>query len=493
MAQVSVIGSGFAGLASACFAAKEGHSVTIFEKNELIGGRARVLRDSGFTFDMGPSWYWMPDVFDRFFAHFGKKTSDYYKLVQLDPGFQMIFGQEETLIIPKDKEALYAEFEKIEPGGANNLKKYLADATYKYDVGMGKMVYNPSFSWLEYATWDVVKSAAKLNMFSSVSTHVRKYFKDKRLIALMEFPSLFLGAVANQIPALYSLMNHAALTQGTWYPMGGMAEIIKAMEQLALSLGVEIKTNCNVTQIRTDGRQVTGLLTSIGDYDTDGVIAAADYNHVEQKLLSNADRNYAAGYWEKKTFAPSSLIFYLGVNKKIKRLIHHNLFFDTSLDQHAHEIYKQPQWPTAPLFYVCCPSKTDPSVAPENMDNLFILMPLAPGIEDTQQLRKKYFDIIIGRMEKLCNEPIEPFITYSKGYCISDFITDYNAYKGNAYGLANTLNQTAVLKPALNNKKISNLFYAGQLTVPGPGVPPALISGQLAAEQLMKNLKTSDR
>ncbi len=469
--------------------AKAGHDVTVFEKNDTVGGRARVFSEEGFTFDMGPSWYWMPDIFEQFFSEFGKQPSDYYDLVKLDPGFQMIFNESEALKIPASYEELCAEFEQIEPGSTASLNKFLEEAKYKYDVGMRKMVYKPSFSWLEFASVEVITGAARLQMFKSMRSHVRSYFKDPRLIALMEFPVLFLGAMAQDIPALYSMMNYAALSMGTFYPMGGMVEIINAMQKLALELGVKFKTGSEIKKINVADNIASSIDMANGEESTDAIIATGDYHHIEQKLLNKEYRNYDEAYWDKKTFAPSSLIFYLGVKKKIKRLIHHNLFFDTSLDDHAQEIYDHPQWPSKPLFYVCCPSKTDASVAPAGMENLFILMPIAPGLEDTEELREKYFNIIIKRLEHLCGDSIADHIIYRKNYCINDFVNDYNAYKGNAYGLANTLRQTAVLKPTLRNKKVKNLFYAGQLTVPGPGVPPSLISGQLAAEQLIKKLK----
>ena len=491
MAKISIIGSGFAGLSAACFMAKAGNEVTVFEKNDTIGGRARAFTANGFTFDMGPSWYWMPDIFEQFFENFGKKPSDYYNLKQLDPGFQMVFSKEDALKIPANYDSLCSAFESIEKGSSQKLTKFLEEAKHKYDVGMKKMVYKPSFSWMEFANYEVISGAAKLQMFKSVSAHVRGYFKDPRIVALMEFPVLFLGAMASDIPALYSMMNYAALSLGTWYPMGGMVEIVKAMESMAKELGVEFKTSTEIQKIVVDNNKVSSLMTNRGSFFTDGVIAAGDYNHIEQQLLEKQYRNYDDTYWEAKTFAPSSLIFYLGVNKRIGKLIHHSLFFDTSLDDHAREIYDTPRWPSKPLFYVCCPSKTDPSVAPEGMENLFILMPLAVGLEDTPELREKYFKVIMSRLEHLCGESIEDHIVYNKNYCIKDFVNDYNAYKGNAYGLANTLRQTAVLKPSLKNKKVKNLFYAGQLTVPGPGVPPSLISGQLAAEQLIKTLKTT--
>ena len=487
--KISVIGGGFAGLSAACFLAKAGNEVTIFEKNDTIGGRARTFIAEGFTFDMGPSWYWMPDVMERFFGHFGKTPADYYRLVQLDPGFQVIFGKDEALSIPVDRGALDREFEVIEKGSAAQLELFLIEARFKYEVGMGKMVYKPSFSWLEFADYQVIRSATRLQLFQSVRTHVQRYFRDPRLVALMEFPSLFLGAMADKIPALYSMMNYAALSLGTWYPMGGMGEIIKAMEQVAKELGVTFTTDAEVSKINVDNNKAVSVQTTEGLFLTDGVIASGDYHHIEQKLLGKEYRNYDESYWDQRTLAPSSLIFYIGLNKKVEKLLHHNLCFDQSLDIHAAEIYEQPQWPSKPLFYVCCPSKTDEAVAPPGMENLFILMPLAAGINDTPVLREQYFRVIIKRLEHLCGEPLEEHVVYRKNYCINDFVNDYHAYKGNAYGLANTLRQTAVLKPSLKNKKINNLFYAGQLTVPGPGVPPSLISGQLAAEQLIKALK----
>ena len=489
MQNISIIGSGFSGLSAACFMAKQGHDVTVFEKNDSIGGRARSFREAGFMFDMGPSWYWMPDIFEQFFANFNKQPEDYYDLVQLDPGFQIIFKKGDVLTIPASLEGIYEVFETIEKGSAAKLKQFLAEGAYKYNTGMKQLVYKPSFSWLEFANYEIISGAAKLDMFRSVSTHVHSFFKDERLIALMEFPVLFLGAMAKNIPALYSLMNYAALSMGTWYPMGGMKEIINGMETLAASMGVKFETGCEVQKINVQSGKANSIETNKGNFKTDGVIATGDYHHIEQQLLDKQYRNYDEKYWDKKTFAPSCLIFYVGVNKKIKNLIHHNLFFDASMDTHSKDIYEQPQWPVDPLFYACCPSKTDSTVAPEGMENLFLLIPIAPGLKDTEEIRESYFKKIITRMEQHSNDTILDHIIYKKSYCVNDFINDYNAYKGNAYGLANTLRQTAVLKPTLRNKKVKNMFYAGQLTVPGPGVPPALISGQVAAEQLIKHFK----
>lgn len=492
MSKVSVIGSGFSGLASACFAAKAGHEVTVFEKNEQIGGRARAFSAEGFMYDMGPSWYWMPDVFDKFFEQFGKKTADYYDLKKLDPGFQIIYGPDDILKIPADTNELYDIFEQIEKGSAEKLKTFLKEAELKYNVGMQQLVYKPAYSWMEFATLDVLKGVTQLNIFSSVSSYVRKSFKDHRLVSLLEFPVLFLGAMPHKIPALYTLMNYAALAQGTFYPIGGMTKIIEGMHDLALELGVTFNTNTPIEKISVSNKKVSALQSPKGSHPTDVLIASADYHHVEQQLLDAEFRNYEESYWDKKTFAPSCLIYYIGVNKKIKNLLHHNLYFDTDFEKHSQEIYQNPQWPSDPLFYVCCPSKTDDSVAPEGMENLFILVPIATGLKEGTEERKLYFDKLIKRIEAHTGEQFADHIVYQKSYCVDDFIKDYNAYKGNAYGLANTLMQTAVLKPTMRNKKLANMFYTGQLTVPGPGVPPSLISGQIVAEQINLYLKKSN-
>jgi phytoene desaturase len=481
MKRLAVIGTGFSGLAAACFAAKSGNRVEVFEKNATIGGRARTFSDQGFMFDMGPSWYWMPAVFEKFFAQFNRPVSNYYELKKLDPGFQIFFSAEDVLSVPAEEAALFELFEKTEKGSADQLKKFLDEGKIKYEISMDKLVYRPAISWFEFMNLEVLSGVMRTHIFSSMRSYVRKYFKDPRLIALMEFPVLFLGAMPQHIPALYSLMNYSALVQGTWYPMGGMGKIIEGMAQLATELGVEIYTDAAVNKIRVENEKVIGLETRRGFSSCDAMIASADYHHTESKLLDQQYRNYDENYWKKKTFAPSSLIFYLGLNKKVKRLIHHNLFFDADLDQHARDIYDHARWPEEPLFYVCCPSKTDPSVAPIGYENLFVLIPLATGLTETETLREAYYQKVMQRMEKVCGENIRDHVVFKKSYCVNDFANDYNAYGGNAYGLANTLRQTAVLKPTMRNKKVKNLFYAGQLTVPGPGIPPSLISGEIAA------------
>jgi phytoene desaturase len=486
--KVVVIGSGFAGLSAACCLAKEGFEVTVLEKNDTAGGRARQFRAAGFTFDMGPSWYWMPDVFDDFFAHFGKKVSDYYILKRLDPSYAVWFGPHDRMDVPADMQALESLFEHHEAGSAAKLRRFLEEAGYKYRVGMQDFVHKPSHSVFEFADWRIVSSLFRLQMFSSLSNQVRRLFSNRKLIELLEFPVLFLGATPQKTPALYSLMNYADMALGTWYPMGGMYEIVRAMVTLAESLGVKIITGQEVNQIDILKGHAHRVMTGEGrEYAADVVVGGADYHHIDSVLLGKTCQNYTDTYWEKRTLAPSSLLYYLGVGKRLERLHHHNLFFDEDFALHAKEIYETPKWPAKPLFYVSAPSVTDASVAPEGCENLFLLIPVAPDLKDTPEIRERYFDMTMTRLEQLTGQSIRDHLIYRRDFAYSDFVQDYHSFKGNAYGLANTLLQTAFLKPKLKNRHVDNLYYTGQLTVPGPGVPPSLISGQVVAKEIIKS------
>ncbi len=481
-----VIGSGFAGLSVATNLAFAGYSVDVFEKNDSPGGRARKFSAEGFTFDMGPSWYWMPDVFENYFARFGKKVEDYYQLRRLDPSYSVFF-KDERLDIPASFDELCQLFEKYEKGSSDGLKKFLKEAEYKYEVGINDLVYKPGLSLSEFADWRVISGALRLQLFNSLSSHVRKYFKHPYLIELLEFPVLFLGAKPSKTPALYSLMNYADIKLGTWYPEGGMHKIVEGMVSLAEEFGVRIHTSSPVEKILTENGIATGVSVKGENYKADVVVSGADYHHTEQKLLNQNQRNYDDAYWQNRTMAPSSILYYVGLDKKLSGLEHHNLFFDADFNQHAEDIYEDPNWPDNPLFYVSVTSKTDSTVAPENCENLFILIPTAPGLVEDEKILDRYFDMVMDRMEQKLEQSIREHVIYKREFACSNFMEDYNSFKGNAYGLANTLKQTAILKPSLKNKKVKNLYYTGQLTVPGPGVPPSLISGKVVADQIIKS------
>lgn len=485
MDKAIIIGSGFSSLSASCYLAKAGFEVELFEKNSTVGGRARQMVKEGFTFDIGPSWYWMPDIFEKFFKDFGKTTSDYYQLDKLNPAYK-IFFEDDTITIGDCMETICEEFDRIEPGSSQHLKRFIDQAQENYDIAINKVVLRPGLSPLELVTKETVLRVDQF--FKTISQEVRKKFKNPKLVSTLEFPVLFLGAKPSNTPSFYNFMNFADFGLGTWHPNGGMYEIIKAMKNLAEELGVKIHTDSPVSHILVSDGQAIGIRSNGRNHLADYIVSGADYHHSET-LLDKKYRQYSEEYWEKRTYAPSSLLFYIGFNTKLKNIEHHNLFFDTDFEKHAQEIYDHPQWPSNPLFYANFPSVTDSSMAPEGKETGFFLVPIAPGLEDTPQLREQYFDIVMDRFERITHQHIKEHIIFKESFCVNDFIEQYNSFKGNAYGLANTLKQTAFLRPNLKSSKVKNLFFTGQLTVPGPGVPPSLISGKLVADLITKEVK----
>ena len=475
---IIIIGSGFSSISAACYLAKAGHTVQILEKNSTPGGRARQFKKDGFTFDIGPSWYWMPDVFEKFFGDFDRKVSDYYTLEKLDPGYEVYFDQMESIKIGDTLEKIYTAFEAEEAGSAAKLKKFIKKAEDNYNIAIKDLVYRPGVSPLELVTPATVK---KVGYFlSTIKKEVTKEFKNERLAQILQFPVLFLGAKPSNTPAFYNFMNFADFGLGTWHPEKGMYSVVEGMVKMAKELGVQFNTNQNVETICVENGKATGVIANGVQIDADVVVSGADYNHSES-LLKPKERGYTDAYWDKKVFAPSSLLFFIGLDKKVKNVSHHTLFFDVDFDAHARSIYDTPEWPKDPLFYGNFPSITDSSMAPQGKEACFLLIPIGPGIEDTEEMRNKYFDMVVERLEHLTKQPIKDAILFKESFCVNDFVSEYNSYKGNAYGMANTLLQTAFLRPKLKSKKVENLFFTGQLTVPGPGVPPALISGKLVA------------
>jgi phytoene desaturase len=485
--EIYIIGSGFSSLSAACYLAKDGYAVTVLEKNATLGGRARQLSKDGFTFDMGPTWYWMPDVFDRFFADFNKKTSDYYELEKLSPAYHVYFGKNDVVSVADNLPEIRRTFESIEPGSGQQLDRFMATAKNNYDIAIGDMVYKPGESFFELVS---VKTAIRLKRFlTSIRGDIRRKFNNRKLIQLLEFPVLFLGAKPSNTPSFYSFMNHADFGLGTWYPQKGMYTVVEAIEKLALELGVVFETNAAVNQICCENGKVSGLLVNGQFREATLVLSGADYHHTEQ-LLERKFRAYSDSYWKSRVFAPSSLLFYLGFDKKIANVAHHTLFFDADFEQHAKDIYDLPKWPESPLFYASFPSQTDESCAPQGHEAAILLIPLAPGLKDTQFLRDRYFEKIMHRLEEVTQQSLRNNLVFKESFCVNDFTNDYNSYKGNAYGMANTLLQTAFLRPKLRSRNVRNLYFTGQLTVPGPGVPPALISGKLSAALIRKYSST---
>lgn len=565
---VSIIGSGFSSLSAACYLAKEGYNVSVFEKNPTLGGRARKMTDDlglGFTFDMGPSWYWMPEVFDNFFADFDKETADYWDLIPLDPGFRMVFDTENKkyLDLDKDLNKVFELFQSLEAqaggeNGAQKLKDLLIDGKFTYNNAINNYMLSSGRNLAEYLNLDFIGGVLKGGLLKSYGKKIKSQFKNKELQKLLEFPVLFLGAKPEKIPYLYSLMAYTMIEHGTYYPMGGISSIVDGMVKLGDSLGVKYYVNSEIKHTEIENGKIKKLIifdhqrvankekianltestfelvpelngkklkkskkvisnsvntpatkndiisqnlsaicpeSNITDHyeiKTDWVVNGGDYYHFEQNILEEKYRKYSQKHWDKQVLSPSALICYIGLDVKLdqSKILHHTLFFDSDFNTHAASIYESKDWPAQkPLFYLCTPSKTDPNVAKKGNENLFLLMPLAPDCIDTPEMRDKFIDQMIDRVDlflggKESGKSIKKHIIYRKSYCVDDFKSDYFAYKGNAYGLANTLLQTGPLKPSIINPKIKNLFNCGQLTVPGPGIPPCIFSGKIAAREL---------
>lgn len=482
MKKVIIIGSGFSSLAAACYMAKAGFSVTVLEKNEQLGGRASMMVIDGFKFDMGPSWYWMPDVFERFFNEFGKNVEDYYTLEKLSPAYRVIFGKNDFIDIEDSPEKIIKTFENIEHGSGKHLKKFMKESQKNYEIAMKDLVYQPGISLMELISVETVK---RLNLFvKNISQQIRKDIKNPKLRSILEFPVLFLGAKPKDTPAFYNFMNYADFGLGTWYPKGGFNAVALGMAKLAKELGVDFKINSEVKSIQTEGGKVISVSTENNIFPADVFISGADYAHTEN-LLQNK-RNYTEESWKSKTFAPSSLLYYVAFDKKVENLEHHNLFFDTDFEKHAEDIYDTKVFPKEPLFYANFSSKTDNSLCPEGKEIGFFLIPIAVDLEDSEELHEHYLNLILNRIKETTGEELTPNILFKKSFGVRDFKNRYHSCRGNAYGLANTLLQTSILRPSIRNKKLKNFFYTGQLTVPGPGVPPALISGKVVSEYVIK-------
>jgi phytoene desaturase len=479
---VVVVGAGFGGLATAGLLAKQGFRVTLLEQNAMPGGRAMLYQELGFSFDMGPSWYLQPEVFERWFAAMGTSPSEHYRLTRLDPSYRIHFGKDDSVSIRSSLEKNRALFERIEPGSAERFTKYLAEAKRKYDVSMQEFLYKEYRSYSDFFTWRMLTEGRSLHVFQSFDTYVKRFFKTDRMRKILEYPVVFLGGDPKRTPALYSLLAHADYNLGVWYPHGGMHAVARAMHGACIQHGVETRFNTAVTKVLVKNKRAIGVETETGEIHADAVIMNADYAWAEMNLLEQKHRTYSESYWKKRTVAPSGFILYLGVKGKLESLAHHTLFFDNDWQEHFDEIFEKPSWPKRPSYYVCAPSKTDSSVAPRGCENLFILVPVAAGLADDDAQREAYTEQIITHFETVTGESIRDRLIVKRAFSQRDFTALYNAYKGTALGIAHTLLQSAVFRPAPRSKKVRGLFYTGQYTTPGIGVPMCIISGTVVSE-----------
>lgn len=482
-----VIGSGFAGLSASAHLSKAGYSVTVLEKNEMAGGRARVWKRDGFTFDMGPSWYMMVDIFEDFFKTFGTSTNKFFETKLLDPSYKIFYEDGTVLTVSSNLEENIQLFESIEKGAGEKLKKFLAEAKVKYEISKEEVLYKPFLSFKDFASFKLLKESSRLHVFQNLDSYIRSYFKNEKLVQILEYITLFLGSAPKHLPAVYTLMNYVDFGEHVWYPMGGMGKIISAMEQVAKNNGVEFIYNTEVKHIKIEDGIAKKVMTDSKTYEADIVISTADYPHTETNLLDIQYQTYPKSYWGKKIIAPSAFLLYLGLNTKLKNVEHHNYYFRNSWQEHFKYVFDTPNWEPNPSYYMCVPSVTDKTVAPKGCENVFLLVPSAVGLDDSDKIRKSYRDDMLKHLEELIGQNITKHIVVERIYTMRDYAKDYNAYKGTALGMALNLSQTAVFRPKIKSNKVKNLYYAGQYTHPGCGMAPCIIAGKLVADQIQKD------
>ncbi len=484
---VVIIGGGIGGLALACMLGKKGYKVTIVEKNEMTGGRARVFTDKGFTFDMGPSWYMMPDVFEHFFEILGEDIKDYYSLQRLSPSYQITLKSDgKSYKFYSDMQKNKDLFESIEPGAGQTLEDFLLKGKEQYELSKAEFMYKNYNSFRDFMTLRVMRQGAKLPLFKKQKQIIEKLFKSELLRKALQYQTVLLGTAPGDTPGIYTLMNYVDLVLGEWYPNSGVRAVPSSLESMAKKYGVTIRLNAPVKTIIVENNIAQGVLLENGEIiNADIVVSNADVEHTDRKLLPKEYQTKSDRYWNSRVLAPSAFILYLGIKGKLPQMEHHNLVFPNDWQKGFDQIFKRPQWPEDPAFYVCMPSKTDKLIAPEGHENLFVLVPIASGLEYTEEFTTEYADKILDEIAKYYNIPdLKERIVVQHMYSVKDFIADYNAFKGTALGLAHTLGQTAIFRPNNVHKKIKNMFYVGAGTNPGIGMPICLISAELAYKRI---------
>ena len=482
---VVVVGSGFGGLSTACYLADAGLDVTVLEKNEQLGGRASVIEAEGFKFDMGPSWYLMPDVFERFFAHFGREPGDFYDLERLDPHYRIFFKDGDSVAVTDDREEMHELFDAYQPGGGDALEEYLDTSETHYEVAMENFVYTDRPRLRDWVDLDVMRAAPiGLQLLGTMDDYVADYFDHPKLRQITQYSLVFLGGAPNNTPALYNIMSHVDFNLGVYYPENGMRSVVDACLELGEELGVDYVTDAEVTEIlnRTGGFTVD---SAAGEFEADYVVSDADYAHTEQELLPEHERQYDAEYWESRTYAPSAYLMYLGVEGDVEPLAHHTLVLPTDWDGHFEQIFEEPAWPDDPAYYLCVPSKTDDDVAPEGHSNLFALVPVAPDLEDDEATRRRYRELLLEDIADNTGVDLRDRVVFEETFAVSEFADRYNSRAGTALGLAHTLRQTALLRPPRRSSASPGLYFTGSYTTPGIGVPMCLVSGEHTAESLL--------
>lgn len=484
-----IIGAGFGGLALANLLAKSGVAVKIYEQHNQPGGRAGQLKKDGFTFDTGPSWYLMPEIFEHYFDLLGEKPQDHYELTRLDPGYNVTFADGSSVKIHGDKRKDGKTFDTVHPGSDKILQRYLDQSEEIYRLAVKEFLYNNFASAQQILPKNMIRHIPRLIMLAgrTMDSYLRGYFKNEKLRQILEYPAVFLGASPFKAPALYSLMSYLDFRQGVFYPQGGMYKLVTALTSIGQKLGVEYHYSKAVKAILYDDRKATGIeLVDGTKVFADIVVSNADLHFSETKLLPSGLQTYPEKYWRKREAGPSAILLFLGVKGKLPNMEHHNLFFTQDWQGSFDQIFDKKSWPEHASMYACRPSKTDTTVAPKGHENLFVLVP-GPAVaelsqEELQSLADRYIDqlaMMIGVAD------LRKRIVTKQIFGPRDFAAEFNAWQGTALGLSHTLRQSAMFRPKNVSSKLHNLYYVGGTTVPGIGLPMCLIGAELVYKRII--------
>jgi len=505
--RVVVIGGGIAGLATAALLAARGHSVDLLEKNDELGGRVGSFERDGFRFDTGASWYLMPEVFEHFFSLLGTSADEELDLTVLDPSYRVFFEDHpEPVDVRPDRAHNRALFESLEPGAGARFDAYLTSAEETYDVALRRFLYSNFDSPSAFLHPDVVRRTPALTrlLTRSLGSHVAGSFSDNRLRQLLGYPAVFLGSSPSRAPSMYHLMSRLDLGDRVLYPQGGFTRLIEVIARLAERHGARLHTGTPVTGILTrDGSrggrpQVTGV-EHVEDggrrtLPADVVVGAADLHHLETALLPGSLQTHPPKVWRRRSPGPGAVLAMLGVEGRLPQLAHHSLFFTADWDRNFGDIFgHRSRIPDPASIYVCKPSATDPTVAPDGCENLFVLIPvpadvaIGSGGDDGRgsEAVEQAADAAIGQLAAWSGVPDLPNrirVRHTVGP--EDFARSYNSWRGGALGLEHTLRQSAFLRPGNVSSKVDGLLYAGASTVPGVGLPMCLISAELVLKRL---------
>jgi len=481
----TVVGAGFGGLSTAASLADAGVDVQVLERHDRPGGHAGVLERDGFRFDTGPSWYLMPDVFERFFARFDREPTDYYELERLDPQYRVLWKDGDAVTIEPHRRNVHEVFESYEAGAGDALQRYLDRAERNYELAMNRVVYEGRERLRDFVDPDLLPLAPRLRLFGSVDDYVSRYVDHPKLKQLLEYTLVFLGGSPYDAPALYTIMSHVDLNGNVFYPDGGIAGVVDALADLCTELGVEIRTGVDVEAIGGSAGAFE-LETTAGTFQSDVVVSNANPAHVERDLLAPEVVDRDPDYWDDRTYAPSALMLYLGVEGDLPALAHHSLVLPTDWEPHFDAMFEDPKWPEDPAYYLSVTSKTDDAVAPDGHHAVVVLVPIAPGLDDRPAVRERVRDKVLDDLAETVGVDLRDRIVVEESACVTEFAGRYRNPKGSALGLAHTLRQTGPFRPG-HRGPVDGLYYAGSYTAPGIGMPMCLVSGEHAADAVLED------